>query len=88
MKIDFDPKKAASNLKKHEVSFDEAATSLLDPQALVREDPDARGEVRLLLLGMSHTGRLLTVCYTLRDDEAIRLISARKATKKEEKDYA
>jgi uncharacterized DUF497 family protein len=88
MKIDFDPKKAASNLKKHEVSFDEAATSLLDPQALVREDSDAQDEMRLVLLGMSHTGRLLTVCYSLRDEEVIRLISARKATKKEEKNYA
>lgn len=88
MKIDFDPKKAASNLKKHGVSFDEAATCLLDPQALVYEDSDAQNEMRFVLLGMSHTGRLLTVCYTLRDEEVIRLISARKATKKEEKDYA
>jgi hypothetical protein len=88
MKIGFDPRKAASNLKKHGVSFDEAATCLLDPLALVRDDPDARGEARLVLLGMSHAGRLLTVCYTLRDEEAIRLNSARKATKKEEKSYA
>jgi len=88
MKIDFDPKKAASNLDKHAVSFEEAATCLFDPLALVRADPDARGEMRLVLLGISHAGRLLTVCYTLRDDEVIRLISARKATKKEEKNYA
>lgn len=88
MKIDFDPKKAASNLKKHGVSFDEAASCLLDPHGLVRDDPDARGEVRLVLLGMSHAGRLLVVCYTLRDEEVIRLISARRATKKEEKSYA
>ena len=88
MQIDFDPKKATANLKKHGVSFDEAITCLLDPLALVRDDPDARGEVRLILMGISHAGRLLTVCYTLRDEEAIRLISARKATKKEEKSYA
>ncbi|MBI5660368.1 MAG: BrnT family toxin [Nitrosomonadales bacterium] len=88
MKIDFDPKKAASNLQKHGVSFEEAATCLLDPLALVRDDPDARGEARLVLLGMSHAGRLLTVCYTLRDEEVARLISARPATKKEEKSYA
>ncbi len=88
VKIDFDPKKAAGNLKKHGVSFDEASGCLLDPLALVRDDPDARGEARLLLLGLSHAGRLLTVCYTLRDEEVIRLISARKATKKEEKSYA
>jgi hypothetical protein len=88
MKIDFDPKKAASNLQKHGVSFEEAATCLLDPSALVRDDPDARGEARLVLLGMSHAGRLLTVCYTLHDEEVVRLISARPATKREEKSYA
>ncbi|MBI3903165.1 MAG: BrnT family toxin [Nitrosomonadales bacterium] len=88
MRIEFDPKKAASNLKKHGVSFDEAASCLLDPLALVCDDPDAGGEVRFVLVGMSHVGRLLTVCYTLRDEEAVRLISARKATKKEEKSYA
>ncbi len=88
MKIEFDPKKAASNLKKHGVSFEEAASCLLDPLALVRNDPDAANELRLILLGMSHAGRLLTVCYTLRDDEIIRLISARKATKKEVSSYA
>ncbi len=88
MKIDFDQKKAAGNLHKHDVSFEEASTCLFDPLALVREDPDARGEMRLVLLGMSHAGRLLTVCYTLRDEGVIRLISARRATKKEEKSYA
>ncbi|MBI5625930.1 MAG: BrnT family toxin [Nitrosomonadales bacterium] len=88
MRIEFDPKKAASNLKKHGVSFDEAASCLLDPLALVRDDPDAEHEMRLVLLGMSHAGRLLTVCYTLRGDEVVRLISARPATKKEEKSYA
>ena len=88
MKIEFDPRKAASNLKKHGVSFEEAASCMLDPLALVRSDPDAEYEVRLVLLGMSHAGRLLTVCYTLRGDEAIRLISARKATTKEVTSYA
>lgn len=88
MKIEFDPKKAAGNLKKHGVLFDEAASCLLDPLALVQDDPDAENEMRLVLLGMSHAGRLLTVCYTLRDEETVRLISARKATKKEVKYYA
>jgi uncharacterized DUF497 family protein len=46
MKIEFDPKKAQSNLKKHDVSFDTASTALLDPLALVVEDPDAVGEAR------------------------------------------
>ena len=88
MSIESDPKKAASNLKKHGVSFEEAATCLLDPLALVRDDPDAKDEQRLMLLGMSQAGRLLTVCYTLRENETIRLISARKATRKEVANYA
>jgi uncharacterized DUF497 family protein len=88
MEVEFDLKKAASNLKKHGVALDEAAGSLLDPLALVREDSDAEGEVRFVLVGMSAAGRLLTVCYTLWDEETIRLISARKATGKEERQYA
>jgi uncharacterized DUF497 family protein len=88
VRIEFDPKKAAGNLKKHGVSFEEAASCLLDPLALVKDDPDAKDELRLILLGMSQAGRLLTVCYTLRGDEAIRLISARKATRKEVTSYA
>ncbi len=87
MEIDFDPAKARSNLKKHRVSFEEAASCLLDPMALVREDPDAHAEMRWLLLGLSASGRLLTVVYTLRGDTP-RLISARRATAKEEKSYA
>jgi uncharacterized protein len=55
--------------------------------ALVREDNDATDEHRYVLVGMSELGRVLTVCYTMRG-ETPRLISARKATKKEEKYYA
>ena len=87
MKIEFDPKKAAINLKKHGVSFDEAATCLLDDQALVQEDYDAENENRWILIGMSNQARLLVVIYTTRE-EAIRLISARKPTQKEENYYA
>jgi uncharacterized DUF497 family protein len=88
VRIEFDPKKATGNLEKHGVSFEEAASCLLEPLALVNDDPDAKDELRLILLGMSQSGRLLTVCYTLRGDEAIRLISARKATRKVVKGYA
>ena len=87
MEIEFDPKKASSNLKKHAVDFDEAATALLDPYALVIDDPDALGEQRLMLLEMSKQGRLLLICYTFLG-EVIRLISARCATKHEERVYA
>lgn len=58
------------------------------PFALVREDEDAEGEVRFVLVGMSGEDRLLTVCYTLREEETIRLISARQATRREERQYA
>ncbi len=88
MKIEWDPEKAESNLSKHGVSFDEAVTSLLDPMALAQEDPDVEGEVRWVLVGISARVRLLTVVYTLRDEESLRLISARKATRKEAKYYA
>jgi uncharacterized DUF497 family protein len=88
MQVELDPKKAASNRRKHGVSLDEAVGSLLDPLALVREDESAQGEARFVLMGMSREGRLLTVCYTLREEETIRLISARKATGKEERQYA
>jgi uncharacterized DUF497 family protein len=87
MNIEYDSRKAASNLKKHGVSFDEAATSLLDSMALVREDDDAQGEARFVTVGMSSTGHLITVCYALRNNETIRLISARKATANERRQY-
>lgn len=87
MKIEFDARKAAGNLKKHGISFDEAATCLLDPLALAHEDVDAKGEGRWVLLGMSHEARLLVVVYTVRG-ESIRLISARKPTAKEASCYA
>jgi len=85
--IDYDPAKAASNLKKHGVSFEEAATALLDRMALAIEDPDAEGERRWVLIGMSDRARLLTVVYALRDNR-IRLISARSSTKRETRTYA
>jgi len=88
MKIEFDPGKAQSNQRKHGISFDEAKTCLLDPCALVREDPDAEGEARFVLIGFSHRARLLTVVYALPDEETIRLISARLSTPKEAQYYA
>jgi uncharacterized DUF497 family protein len=87
MDIEFDPAKAKRNQAKHGVSFEEAASCLLDPMALAREDDDAMDEPRWVLLGMSRAGRLLTVVYTLRG-ETPRLISARKATLKEAQNYA
>ena len=88
MEIEWDSHKADSNLKKHGVSFEEAATALLDPMALTQEDAASEGEPRWVLIGMSSQLRLLTVVYTLRRQDRIRLISARRATRKEAKHYA
>ena len=88
MDVEWDPGKAAENLQKHGVRFEEAATSLLDPIALAQEDESSEGEARWVLIGMSTNARLLTVVYTLRDENRIRLISARKATRKEASFYA
>ncbi|KOR32937.1 hypothetical protein TI05_04065 [Achromatium sp. WMS3] len=89
MDIEFDSNKAASNMKKHGISFDEAATALLDPNALVQEDMYTEVENRWILIGMSNQARLLTLVYTLRDEEkTIRIISARKSTRKESSYYA
>lgn len=87
MNIEYDLAKAESNFDKHNVSFDEAATALLDDQALVMEDIDSRDENRWILIGMGNQTRLLTVIYTVRGD-FVRIISARKATKKEVSYYA
>jgi uncharacterized protein len=87
MQYEHDPTKSAINQRKHGIAFDEAVTCLLDPMALAREDNDATDEHRYVLVGMSESGRVLTVCYTMRG-EMPRIISARKATKKEEKYYA
>ena len=88
MEIEYDPQKAKSNLIKHGVSFEEAVTALYDPMALVQEDSDSTGENRWIFIGLSSQTNLLTIVYTLREEETIRIISARKATRKEAKHYA
>lgn len=85
MHYEADPAKAASNLAKHGVGFDEAASCLLDPMALAMQD-DGEGERRWVLVGCSERGRVLTVVYTMRGDVP-RLISARKATARERTSY-
>ncbi len=87
MEIEFDPAKAVANLNKHGVSFEEAASVLLDPMGLAREDMHSEHEPRWIMLGMSSGARLLVVVYTLRGN-AIRIISARPATRTEAKQYA
>jgi uncharacterized DUF497 family protein len=81
-----DPAKAASNFRKHGVSFADAEGALQDPLGLTMEDPDARGERRFVTLGLGGAGELLVVVWMERAD-GCRVISARRATRKERKDY-
>lgn len=87
--FEWDKEKNASNQKKHGVSFEEAQTVFVDENALLIHDPDHSGEEdRFILLGLSAKFRLLAVCHCYRkSDEVIRIISARKATRKEQKHY-
>lgn len=87
MNIGWDPRKAKSNIKKHGVSFEEAATALSDPLAATGADPDhSIREDRFITFGVSEMNRLLVVSHT-EERERIRIISARKATKGERKLY-
>ena len=86
MGIEYDPAKAAANLRKHGVSFAHAEQALRDPMALTIADPDATDEDRYITLGMDALGRLLVVVHTPRD-ERTRLISARKASPREAEQY-
>jgi uncharacterized protein len=87
MEFDWDEQKAASNLSKHEVSFDEAKTVFDDPLYVDFYDPDhSDDEERYLIIGGSNQGRLLITSYTERR-ESIRLISARVVTRSERKVY-
>lgn len=85
----WDELKNKSNLKKHGVSFEEASTVFYDSEAVeFYDDPHSEGEDRFFMLGMSSALRLLLVCHCHREKEGeIRVISARKATKTESKEY-
>ncbi len=79
MRIEWDPKKAKSNVRKHKVSFEEAATAVSDPMATTGADPDhSLTEDRYITFGVSARGRLLVVAHT-EERETIRIISARRA---------
>jgi len=87
MKIEWDPKKAKLNLRKHRVSFEEAATALSDPMAATGADPDhSVTEERYVTFGISERGRLLVVAHT-DEEETIRIINARIASKGERELY-
>ena len=85
--ITWDPRKADANLRKHGISFAEAATVLTDDNALTREDPDAIGEQRFVSLGMSTTEALLVLVYTHREPDIYRIIASWKASKSQRSQY-
>ena len=87
--FEWDANKNITNQKKHHISFEEAKTVFYDENALLIDDPDhSEEEERFILLGFSRRAKLLVVCHCYRQSESvIRIISARKATKTEEKSY-
>jgi uncharacterized protein len=89
IEFEWDKTKAAQNLKKHGVSFDEAKTVFFDDFAVQFFDSDhSDQEDRFILLGLSSFSKVLVVCHCVRDPESVvRIISARKATKTEKKFY-
>ena len=89
VRFSWDGEKAAENVRKHGVSFEEASTVFFDENARLKQDTDhSEEEDRFVLLGFSAKLRILVVCHAYReDDEVIRLISARRATRKERNRY-
>ena len=89
LRFEWDDRKAAANLKKHGVSFEEAKSVFVDERARLIDDPDhSEDEDRFVLLGLSSALRLLLVCHCYRSvGNAIRIISARRAVAREFKSY-
>jgi hypothetical protein len=87
--FEWDGRKNASNKKKHGVNFEEAQTVFVDENALLIHDPDhSDEEERFVMMGLSARLRVLVVCHSYRSDQSsIRIISARKATRLEQKQY-
>lgn len=87
--FEWSSQKSVSNKKKHGISFEEAQTVFRDPSARLIDDPDhSDNEERFILLGFSESLRLLVVCHCYKEnDSVIRIISARKATKREAQKY-
>ena len=89
LRFEWDEKKNKENQRKHQVSFKEAQTVFFDENAVeFYDDPHSESEDRFLLLGVSAKLRVLMICHCLREKESvIRIISARKATKNEQRQY-
>ena len=88
LRFEWDKRKAASNQRKHHVSLDEASTVFRDPLARIFDDEThSAGEPREIIIGHSILSRLMVVSFTEKPSGAVRLISARLATRNERKDY-
>jgi uncharacterized protein len=88
MEFEWDKAKAAANFRKHNVSFDEASTVFSDPLARIFDDEEHSAvELREIIIGHSVINRLLLVCFTERSEDAVRIFSARQATRNERQDY-
>jgi uncharacterized DUF497 family protein len=88
MEFEWDRLKAAGNVRKHKVTFDEASTVFDDPLARIFDDPEhSADERREIIVGHSILGRILLVCFTEREEDVVRIFSARSASRKERQDY-
>ena len=89
LKFEWDEAKNQSNIQKHGISFQEASSVFFDDEALIITDDDhSESEERFILIGFSYKANLLVVCHCYRQsDSIIRIISARKATQTERKEY-
>ncbi len=87
MDVVWDPEKAKANFLKHGVRFSDAEGVLYDPMALAREDEASEGERRFVAIGMDHLTRIVVVVFTVRS-ETVRIISARRASRREREQYA
>ena len=88
MRFEWDPEKAASNIRKHDISFDEAVTVFKDPLAFIFDDTThSEQEHREIIIGTSALRRMILVCFVERLEDIVRIISARPATRQEIKDY-
>ena len=89
LRFEWDPKKNATNRRKHGVSFEDAQTAFSDECGRIIDDPDhSEDEARFILLGIAESLRLLVVCHCYRaSGDVIRIISARKADKQESAQY-
>jgi uncharacterized DUF497 family protein len=89
LSFEWDPRKAAANLRKHKVSFEDAQSVFSDERARLIDDPDhSADEERFLLLGLGSSLRVLVVAHCYRaGGGVIRIISARRATREEENSY-